>query len=77
MHTTGTRVDQGQFSRDMVGTVVGEYLHIAMRLSNRRWDIISALCGDREPLALATQSMQVNRRELYEPSSPMRESDNE
>ncbi|KAI0245201.1 hypothetical protein BJV78DRAFT_1140472, partial [Lactifluus subvellereus] len=72
MYLTGTRTDQGQFSKDMVGTVIGEYVYIAGRLSNRRWNIITTLCGEnREPPALMAHSVQVNRRELYEPSSPI------
>jgi hypothetical protein len=78
MYSTGTQADQGQFSRDMVGTVVGEYLYIARRLSARRWNLITALCGEnREPSNLASHSVQVNRRALYEPSSPMQELNDE
>lgn len=76
MYSTGAQTDQGQFSRDMVGTVVGEYLYIAGRLSERRWNLITTLCGNnREAPALVAHSTQVNRRALYEPSSPMEESD--
>jgi hypothetical protein len=72
MYSTGTRIDQGQFSRDVVGTVVGEYLYIAARLSDRRWDLITDLCGDTRE-SLVVHSVPVNRRALYESSSPMGE----
>ena len=30
----GLQVDQGKFSQDVVGTIIGEYTHIALQLSN-------------------------------------------
>jgi hypothetical protein len=80
MFTTGDKVDQGKFSRDMVGTIVGEYLSIAGKLTSRRWELILALCGEKigqSNLAVASHSVQVNRRTLYEPSSPMMGSDSQ
>jgi hypothetical protein len=80
MFVSGKRVDMGMFSRDLVGTIVGEYAYTASLLSNRRWDKIKALCGARsmeERPRLKVNSIQFNRRALYEPSSPIRESDDE
>jgi hypothetical protein len=69
----------GHFSRDVVGTLVGEYMHIARRLTDRRWDLITDLCdkpkGNGGNAGLMMRSGQVNRRALYEPSSPMKGSD--
>jgi hypothetical protein len=80
MHVTGVRVDKGQFSRDVVGTIVGEYAYTASRLSTRRWNKIMALCGalsmELQP-SLKLHSAPVNRRALYKPSSPMQGSDDE
>jgi len=76
MFSTGTRADMGQFSRDVVGSLVGEYLYLAGQLTNRRWDLIMDLCGElKDTPALMTHSVQVNRRALYEPSSSMKGSD--
>jgi hypothetical protein len=76
MFSTGTRTDMGQFSKDVVGALVGEYLYIARRLTDRRWDLITGLCGELKDIpALMTRSAQVDRRALYEPSSPMKGSD--
>ena len=55
MFTTGKRTDAGQFSKDVVGTVIGDYIHIARQLSDRRWDRITALCDD-------TSSELINNR---------------
>ena len=76
MFSTGTRTDMGQFSRDIVGTLVGEYLYLARLLTDRRWNLITNLCGEhKDTPALVVRSLQVNRRELYEPSSSMKGSD--
>jgi hypothetical protein len=76
MFSTCMRADMGQFSRDVVGSLVGEYLYLAGRLTNRRWDLIMDLCGElKDTPALMTHSVQVNRRALYEPSSSMKGSD--
>lgn len=78
MFSTGMRTDLGQFSKDVVGTLVGEYLHLAMLLTDRRWDLITGLCGElKEKSALLTNAVQVNRRMLYEPSSSVKASDDE
>ena len=75
LYTTGLRVDRGQFSQDIVGTIVGEYADIALRLSDRRWNKIMKLCGTHcEEQKL---SLKVNLRAMYEPSSPTKGSDDE
>jgi hypothetical protein len=77
MYTTGLRVDRGQFSRDVVGTIVGEYVYVASQLSDRRWDKITILCGahreEQQPKVISS----FNRRAMYEPSSPTKGSDGE
>ncbi|KAF8495421.1 hypothetical protein F5888DRAFT_1635496 [Russula emetica] len=78
MFATGTRTDVGQFSKDVVGTLVGDYLYLATRLTDRRWDLIAELCsGLKEKSTSLTHAVQsqVNRRTLYEPSSSVRASD--
>jgi hypothetical protein len=66
----------GQFSRDIVGSLVREYLFLARRLTDRRWDLIAHLCSElKETPALMVHSVQVNHRALYEPSSSMKGSD--
>jgi hypothetical protein len=79
MFSTGMRTDTGQFSREVIGTIVGEYVHIAGRLTDRRWELIMGLCNKhnkaKETPGLETHSVQVNRRALYNPSSPMKGSD--
>ena len=73
MYTTGFRVERGQFSRDVVGTIDGEYGYLAERLSNRRWNNIKTLCGrDEKPKVAA-----INRCAMYVLSSPMKASDGE
>ena len=75
MHSTGFREDQGQFSRDIVGTIIEEYADIALRLSNRRWNNIKELCGAHHVVQQAnlnTCSAQLNRHALYESSSPVK-----
>jgi hypothetical protein len=73
MFETGERVAKGQFSQEIVGTIVGEYVYLASQLSNRRWKRTMMLCGalsmEQQP-SLKVHSSQVNRRALYEPSSP-------
>ncbi|KAF8488593.1 hypothetical protein F5888DRAFT_1809552 [Russula emetica] len=66
------------FSKDVVGTLVGDYLYLATRLTDRRWDLIAELCsGLKEKSTSLTHAVQsqVNRRTLYEPSSSVRASD--
>jgi len=76
MFSTGMQTDMGQFSRDIVGSLVGDYLYLAGRLTNHCWDLILDLCGRlKDTLALMMCSVQVNRRTLYEPSSSMNGSD--
>ena len=75
MNITGVQVGNGKFSRDMVGTIVGEYSFLASKLSERRWDRIMDLCRAQEMDPHATVGMErstsINRRTLYEPSSPI------
>jgi len=77
MNTTGVQVNKGQFSRDIIGTLVGDYVYTATVLSERRWKNIKTLCGvhitEQKP---DIYSIPMNRRALYVPSSPMKESDN-
>ena len=73
MYTTGFRVEQGQFSRDVVGTIIGEYGYLAERLSNRQWNNITTLCGGEEKPKVTA----INHRTMYVPSSPMKGSDGE
>ena len=77
MYTTGARVDMGLFSRDVVGTIAGEYAYTASLLSKRRWKKITKLCdaySTEEKTTLKVHAA-LNRRTLYEPSSPIKESD--
>jgi hypothetical protein len=61
MYSTGVHVDKGQFSRDLVGTVVRDFLYISTQLSDRRWDLIMTLCGNnKEPPVLMMHSVHVN-----------------
>ena len=79
MYATGLRVDKGLFSRDVVGTMTGEYAYTASLLSKRRWSKIIKLCGadSMEQLTLKVHAAQLNRRTLYQPSSPTKETDDE
>jgi hypothetical protein len=78
MFSTGRQSGIGLFSRDIVGTLVVDYVHTARQLSDRRWDLITGLCGKvREKRVLSMHAVQVNRRTLYEPSSPVKASDDE
>jgi hypothetical protein len=76
MNTTGTQVGNGKFSRDVVGTIVGEYGYLALKLSERRWDRIMELCGaqemEQQAVSVMERSAPINRRTLYEPSSPIK-----
>ena len=78
MFETGVRVDRGQFSQDIMGSMVGDHAFTASTLSSRRWHNILVLCGSHE---LEQKPIlgggQVNRRALYEPSSPTKGSDDE
>ena len=80
MHTTGIQEDQGQFSKDIVGNIVAEYVYMASVLSKRQWNNVKTLCGahivEQKP-NLKVRSTQVNRRALYEPSSPTKESESD
>ena len=70
MFVTGVEVDRGLFSRDIVGTTVGDFVHTALLLSDRRWDKLNMLCGaEEQPPAPVVASGQFNRRTIYEASS--------
>jgi hypothetical protein len=76
MYATGLRVDHGPFSRDVVGSIVGEYADIALRLSDRRWNRILSLCGAHSVEQKPNLKLNsLNRRAMYEQSSPMKRSD--
>ncbi|KAH9996357.1 hypothetical protein BJV77DRAFT_960725 [Russula vinacea] len=55
---------------------VGDFLYIATQLSDRQWGLIMTHCGDNKgsPVPM-TQSVPVNRRAMYEQSSPTKESE--
>jgi hypothetical protein len=77
-HSTGVCIDKGQFSRDLVGTVVRDFLYISTQLSDCWWDLIMTLCGNnKEPPVLMMHLVHVNCRAMYEPSSPIMESDDD
>ena len=80
MYASGLRVEKGLFSRDIVGTIVGEYAYTASLLSKQRWAKIRKLCGVHsmeQPLSLKVHAPQLNRHALYQPSSPTKGSDDE
>ncbi|KAH9974843.1 hypothetical protein BJV74DRAFT_798869 [Russula compacta] len=78
MHTMGIQVDLGQFSQDMVGSIVAEYAKLAQVLSERHWKKIMKLCG-----ALSAEqkpTLKVNFLDcwaMYELSSPTKGLDDE
>jgi len=71
-------VGNGQFSWDMVGTIIAEYVYLASKLSKWCWDHIMQLCGAQE-MEQGTGFMEcsapINHCTLYEPSSPTKISD--
>ena len=79
MYTSGTQISNGQFSRDIVGTVVADHVYTAQMLSERCMKKILALCGAQETelqaISLKERLASFNRRALYEPSSPTNASD--
>jgi len=76
MYHSGERVDVGQFSRELVGEMVDDYMANATIMSERRWAKLMDACGavvgprDRHPIP-SSSSMQQKRRTLYVPSSPV------
>jgi hypothetical protein len=77
MYRTGERLDIGQFSRELVGEMIDDYVHCATIMSQRRWANLMDICGardpeDRQPIP-GSSSMQQRRRTLYVPSSPAKE----
>jgi hypothetical protein len=70
MFMTGVEVDQGLFSRDVVGTTVADYVHTVLLLSDKRWDKLNVLRGaEEQPPAPLVDSARFNRRAIYEASS--------
>jgi hypothetical protein len=81
MHHSGERVDVGQFSRELVGDIVDDYMANAMILSKRRWAKLLKICSAQDPtkesrVTIPGSSMHDKRRNLYVRSSPV-ESDSE
>ena len=76
MHTTGVQVPCGQFSHEVVGSVIGKYIYMASKLSNRRWEKIKSLCGAHSTEQKPNLKSQVylDRRTMYKPSSPLKAS---
>jgi len=75
---TGKRTNVGQFSFNRVGTIVDDYVTNLQKFSDRRWSRIMESCGaqiqqEETTLHLNTPSMSQSRRQLYVPSSPMKE----
>jgi hypothetical protein len=78
MYAMGSPVEQGPFSRDVVGPIVGEYADVALRLSDRRWKKILSLCGAQSVNKKASlNAMSLDRRTMYQLSSPTRGFDDE
>jgi len=79
IYTSGTQISNGQFSRDIVGTVVADHVYTAQMLSERRMKKILALCGaqktELQAISLKERLASFNRHALYEPSSPINASD--
>jgi hypothetical protein len=78
MYKTGVLVEGGQFSREKVGGIVGDYLNNTRVLSSHRWKCIMKNCGvSHEELnpPIDTPVMRDDRRNLYAPSSPIQVSD--
>ena len=80
MYTTGVQVNQGQFSWDVVGTLVLEYANLASTLSKCRWKIIMKRCGahsEEQKPTLKVHPVRLDRCTLYVPSSPTKASEDE
>jgi hypothetical protein len=79
MFRSGERVDVGQFSRELVGEMIDDYVANATIMTNRRWTQLMDTCGVQDPDNLnhrpvpGSSSMQQKRHTLYVPSSPMKE----
>jgi len=76
---TGERTDVGQFSFERVGTIVDDYVTNSQKFSDRRWSRIMESCGaqiqreEAPPFNPNAPSMSQSRRQLYVPSSPVKE----
>jgi hypothetical protein len=76
MYHSGERIDVGQFSRELVGDIIDDYMTNATIMSKRRWAKLLDICGaqgstkEGHPIP-GSSSMQQKRRKLYVPSSPV------
>jgi hypothetical protein len=74
MYHTGEYLNAGQFSRELVGEMVDDYVANATIMSNRRWTKLIKICGGQGPKTEdripVSSSMQTKRRTLYVLSSP-------
>lgn len=75
MYITGERVNVGQFSREMVGGMIEDYVTNAKEISPRRWaQIMRAIGAVQTPEADRptpnAPTMAQKRRVLYVRSSP-------
>jgi hypothetical protein len=82
MYRTGVFIDgaSGKFSRGKVGPIVDDYLVNTGKLSPRRWKHILDACeppSEELDPPLDSPVMQVDRRRLYVPSSPIQVSDSD
>lgn len=73
-----------KFSRDTVGSLVGDYISNAMKLSENAWIRIELACGisgvggtekDDVKIFTGAPSLEHKRRALFIPSSPAAASD--
>jgi hypothetical protein len=72
MFFTGCKVKNGQFSRDNIEDLVGDYVENTKKLIERCWNRILELCGvaEDEPGEESVPCMDERRHVLYVPSSP-------
>ena len=75
MYHTGECVNTGQFSRELVGEMIDDYMAKAEIMSDRRWGKLIKICGGQGSASRPedTSSMRQKRRNLYICSSPMEE----
>lgn len=74
MHHSGECINIGQFSRELVGGMIDDYVTNAEAVSPRRWTKLINICGGQglrlqDPIP-SSSSMQQKRRTLYVRSSP-------
>lgn len=74
----GKRADVGQFSCEMVGMMVGDYMHNTQQLSDQWWEGLNKMYGGEKKYdvtacpALNAPSMDKKCHHLYVPSSPIK-----